>query len=228
MGYDRAITVFSPDGRILQVEYARKTVNQGTPAVGITYKNGVILLAIRKVLDKLTVIDSIEKVVPADDHIGITMAGLIGDGRVLIDRARQVAQRHKITYDEPIDVVNLVKDICNFKQQHTQYGGIRPFGISLLIAGLDGHPRLFVTEPSGIYFEYKATAIGERSVDVMKYLEKNYKADITRSQALKLGVDALKSSLKTTFEEDKLDIGIIDMELGNFKRYNLAEAKKLK
>jgi proteasome alpha subunit len=228
MGYDRAITVFSPDGRILQVEYARKTVNQGTPAVGITYKNGVILIAVKKVLDKLTVIDSIEKVSMVDDHIGATMAGLIGDGRVLIERARQLAQRNRITYDEPIEVVNLVKEICNFKQQYTQYGGIRPFGISLLIAGIDESPKLFVTEPSGIYFEYLATAIGERSSDVMKYLEKHYKPNMSFADALKLGVNALKQALKSSFEEDKLDVGIIDRSMGGFKTLTVQEAKKIK
>ncbi len=228
MGYDRAITVFSPDGRILQVEYARKTVNQGTTAVGVTYNDGVLLIAIKKVLDKLTVVESIEKISVIDEHVGATMAGLISDGRVLIDKARQIAQRHKITYDEPIDIVNLVKEICNFKQQHTQYGGIRPFGISLLIAGLDGSPRLFVTEPSGIHFEYRATAIGERSQDVIKILEKNWKPGMTRAQALKLGVDSLKNVFKEGIEEDKLDIGVIDKELGKFKIYGYEEAKKLK
>lgn len=228
MGYDRAITVFSPDGRILQVEYARKTVNNGTPAVGITFKDGVLLIAVKKVFDKLTVSESIEKISEVDDHIGATMAGLISDGRVLIEKARQIAQKHRITYDEPVDVVNIVKELCNFKQQHTQYGGIRPFGISLLIAGLDGSPRLFVTEPSGTYFEYRATAIGERSQEVIKALEKSWKPNLTKVQAIKLGVDALKSAFKTGLEEDKLDIGIIDRDMKKFKLYTYEEAKKLK
>lgn len=216
MGYDRAITVFSPDGRILQVEYARKTVNQGTPAIGIAFKDGVVLIAVKKLIDKLMVSDSIEKVSKIDDHIGATMAGLIGDGRVLVERAQRIAQRHRIVYGEPINVLNLVKEICNYKQAYTQYGGTRPFGISLLIAGIDGKPRLFVTEPSGIYFEYKATAIGDKSEELIKLLEEEYKPNLTEGEAVKLGVGVLKKVLKD-IKDNEINIAIVSGKDKKFK-----------
>ncbi len=225
MGYDRAITVFSPDGRILQVEYARKTVSQGTPAVGIVFKNGVVLLAVKKVIDKLMVIDSIEKVNALDEHIGVTSAGLIGDGRVLIEKAQQIAQRHKIVYNEPIDVITLTRKICDFKQAYTQWGGSRPFGISLLLAGVDMQPHLLVTEPSGIYFEYRATAIGEKSPEIMKMLEKEYKENMTRDQAIKLGLSVLKRNLKD-IDQNHVDIGVITTTEKVFRGLNQEEIKK--
>lgn len=226
MGYDRAITVFSPDGRILQVEYARKTVSQGTPALGIVYKDGVALLAVKKVIDKLTVIDSIEKVSIIDDHIGVTSAGLIGDGRVLIEKAQQIAQKHKITYDDDIDVITLTRKICDHKQAYTQWGGSRPFGISLLIAGIDDYPHLLVTEPSGIYFEYKATAIGEKSNEIIKELEKDYKENMTQEQAVKLGLTILKRNVKDV-DIKTVDIGIINASDRKFRTLTKEEIKKL-
>jgi len=218
MGYDRGITTFSPDGRILQVEYARKTVNQGTPAVGIVYKDGVVLLAVKKIIDKLMVSKTIEKVSNIDSHIGVTMAGLIGDGRILIENAQKIAQQHKMTFDEPINTLKLVKDISNIKQSYTLYGGSRPFGISLLIAGVDEEPRLFVTEPSGIYFEYLATAIGEKSSEIQKELEKNYKPGMKKEQAVKLGVDVVKKAYSSDLTAENFEISVVNMETRNFER----------
>jgi len=217
MGYDRAITVFSPDGRILQVEYARKTISQGTPAIGIVFKDGVVLLAVKKVIDKLMVAESIEKVNAIDDHIGVTSAGLIGDGRVLIEKAQQIAQKHKITYDEPIDVITLTRKISDFKQAYTQWGGSRPFGISLLFAGIDEKPHLLVTEPSGIYFEYKATAIGDKSTEINQLLEAGYKDNMSKEDALKLGLSSLKKHIKD-LDKNHVDIGIITTVDKTFKR----------
>ncbi len=228
MGYDRNITVFSPDGRIMQVEYARKTVNQGTPALGIVFKDGVALIAVKKIIDKLIVVDSVEKISIIDDHIGVTMAGLIGDGRVLIERAQKIAQRHTLTYNERVGIINITKEICNFKQAYTQYGGTRPYGVSLLIAGLDDKPRLFVTEPSGIYFEYKATAIGDKNGELISFLEKNYKENLSRDEAVKLGLKTLKAVLKEGLDDSFVDIGYITTESGKFLRYSPAEIKKLK
>ncbi len=212
MGYDRAITVFSPDGRLLQVEYARKTVSQGTPAVGVVCKDSVVLIADKRIIDPLIVVKSVEKIFQIDEHIGATMSGLISDGRMLIERAQEEAQKHKLTYGESIDVWSVVKSICNFKQAYTQYAGTRPFGVSLLIAGFDGGPHLFVTEPSGIYFEYKATGIGEGSEMINDYLKKNYKDNMSIEQGIKLAMNSLKKVLGSKFDSSRIEAAIVSSD----------------
>src|SRR3989338_1030724 len=162
MGYDRAITMFSPDGRLLQVEYAKKTVRQGSTAIGMACSDGVLLVADKRIVDALIVVEAVEKIFQIDDHICATASGILSDARVLIERAQLRAQQHKVTYDSPIDTLTVVKDLCNLKQITTQSGGLRPFGVSLLIAGIDtAGPKLFETDPTVIYFQYKATVIGE-------------------------------------------------------------------
>src|SRR3990172_3500303 len=161
MGYDRAITMFSPDGRLLQVEYAKKTVRQGSTAIGMVCTDGVLLVADKRIVDKLIIPESVEKIWQIDDHIGATASGILSDARVLIERAQVKAQQHRITYDANIEVITVVKDICDLKQICTQSGGLRPFGVSVLVAGVDDHtPKLFETDPIGIFFQYKATDIG--------------------------------------------------------------------
>ncbi len=223
MGYDRAITVFSPDGRLLQVEYARKTVSQGTPAVGVVCKNSVVLIADKRIIDPLVVVKSVEKIFQIDEHIGATMSGLISDGRVLIERAQEEAQKHKLTYGESIDVWSIVKNICDFKQAYTQYAGTRPFGVSLLIAGFDGGPHLFVTEPSGIYFEYHATGIGEGSEIINEYLKKNYKEGMNTEQGIKLAINSIKKALGANFDPTRIEAALISSD----KKYKKISYKEL-
>ena len=185
MGYDRAITMFSPDGRLLQVEYAKKTVKQGSTAVGIKCKDGVLLVTDKRIIDKLMVPESVEKIFKIDDHIIATAAGIISDARVLIDRSQVKAQQHKVTYDTEIDVLSIVKDICQLKQLCTQSAGLRPFGVSLLITGIDeSGAKLYQTDPTGIFFEYKAIAIGEYESEIEEVLHKEYKETITIEDAL--------------------------------------------
>ena len=190
MGYDRVSTMFSPDGRLLQVEYAKKTVRQGTSTLGIVCKDGVLLVADKRIIDKLIVGSSVEKVFQIDDHIAASASGILSDGRILIEKAQVLAQQHRVTYDEPIDVHSVVKDMCNLKQAYTQYGGARPFGVALLVAGVDGKAKLFVTDPTGIYFEYKATAIGEKEDEIKKILEKQYKETMNLDDGIKVAITA--------------------------------------
>ena len=220
-GYDRAITLFSPDGRLLQVEYARKTVSQGTTSIGITCKEGVALVADKRLIDKMIVPESVEKIFKIDNHIGAVMSGLISDGRVLIERAQVKAQNHKVTFGEPISVYTLTKEICDYIQLFTQYGGARPFGVSLIIGGVDEKPRLFMTEPSGIFFEYKAIAMGEHASEVMKYIEKRYKYDMKIEDAVQLGVKALKEALKSKFNKDRVDAAIVSLKNKKFKKVKI-------
>ena len=206
MGYDRASTVFSPDGRLLQVEYAKKTVKQGTTALGIVCKDGVVLLADKRVTEKLVVAKSIEKVFQIDEHIGATVSGIVSDGRILIERSQLLAQQNRVTYDEPIDIQSIVRDICNVKQMYTQVGGARPFGVSLLFGGIDGSGiRLFLTDPTGIYFEFKATAIGEAETEIKEILDKEYKESLSVNDGIALGIKALKKVLDKDFDINRID-----------------------
>ena len=190
--YDRAITVFSPEGRLYQVEYAREAVKRGTTAVGIVCKDGVVLAVDRRVTSRLVKIRSIEKIYQIDDHVAAATSGLVADSRVLIDRARLEAQIYRVTYGEEISVELLAKKICDIKQAYTQHGGVRPFGVSLLIAGIDkGEGRLFETDPSGALIEYRATAIGSGRQIVMDLLEKEYREDLNLKEGLKLALLAL-------------------------------------
>jgi proteasome alpha subunit len=212
---------------LLQVEYARKTVSQGTTTVGLVCKDGVVLVADKRILEKLIVPQSIEKVFQIDKHIGATMSGLISDGRVLVQKAQNKAQSHKITYDEKIDVLSLVKDISDQQQLFTQYAGARPYGVALLVGGVDSTgPRLFMTEPSGIYFEYLATSMGEGSQVVNKYLDDNYKENMTIDQGVKLALNALKEVLGTKFSKERIDIAIIPADTKEYKKLAKAELEK--
>lgn len=213
MGYDRAITMFSPDGRLLQVEYAKKTVKLGNSAIGMVCKNGVLLVADKRIADKLVVLDSIEKIFQIDDHIISTASGIISDARVLVEREQLKAQNHKVTFDTPIDVLSIVKDICNLKQLCTQSGGLRPFGVSLLVAGVeDGVPILFETDPTGIYNQYKATAIGEGEAEIKEILYKKYKENLTIEEGLKISVKALKKVLDHDFKPERIDASFVSNE----------------
>ncbi|MFH1592311.1 MAG: archaeal proteasome endopeptidase complex subunit alpha [Candidatus Woesearchaeota archaeon] len=221
MGYDRTSTMFSPDGRLLQVEYAKKTVKQGTSAVGIVCKDGVILVADKRVVEKLIVPESVEKIFQVDSHIAAAASGIVSDGRILVERAQLVAQQHRVTFDSSIDVQSIVKDICNLKQQFTQFGGARPFGVSILFGGIDengngGTPRLFLTDPTGIYFEYKATAIGENESEIKETLEREYKEGMSVQDGIKLAVKSLKKALDKDFDIDRLDGAYVMSKDGKF------------
>ena len=229
MGYDRTSIMFSPDGRLLQVEYAKKTVKQGTSALGMVCKEGVLLVADKRITDKWIVPTSIEKVYQVDEHIGASGSGILSDGRILIERAQVVAQQHKVTYDEPIEMGEIVKDISNIKQAYTQVGGARPFGVSLLFAGVDKDgPRLFLTDPTGIFFEFKATAIGEGDTDIKDMLDKEYKETITLDDGLKLAIKALKKFLGKDFDINRVDGAFIKTDEKVFTRLKKQDLLKLK
>lgn len=194
--YDRAITVFSPEGELYQVKYATKAAERGTLGVGIVYDGGVLLAADKRLTSKLLVSHALEKLFVVDEHIAILYSGLVGDARVLAEHARDIAEQHRIVYDEPISVSKLVREIAKMKQAYTQYGGARPFGVSFLVAGCNARPHLFETQPSGTLLEYRADAIGNRKFDVMDLLEKEWKEKMKRSEAVSLALKALKVPLE--------------------------------
>jgi len=229
MGYDRAITMFSPEGRLLQVEYAKKTVKQGSTAIGMVCKDGVILVADKRVVDSLIVPEAVEKVYQIDDHIGAAASGILSDARVLVERAQLKAQQHRVTFDSPIDALSIVKDVCDLKQICTQSAGLRPFGVSLLFAGVDedGTPRLFETDPTGIFFQYKATAIGEGETEVEEILHKKYTDSITVEDGLVLAVQALKKALGEGFNEERLDGAYISTKDKTFTRLTKSDFQRI-
>ncbi|WP_292369271.1 archaeal proteasome endopeptidase complex subunit alpha [Methanoregula sp. UBA64] len=219
MGYDRAITVFSPDGRLYQVEYAREAVKRGTTAVGIKAQDGIVLIVDKRVSSKLLEASSIEKIFKIDDHIGVASSGLVGDARALVDRARVECQINRVSYDEQIEVEALAKKLCDHMQTLTQYGGIRPYGTALLIAGVsDGECRLFETDPSGTLLEYKATGIGIGRPAAMKVFEEEYNPDLTISDAISLGLKALHSATEGKFDATTVEIGIVGKGDATFRK----------
>ena len=214
--YDRAITVFSPEGELYQVKYATKAAERGTLGVGIVYDGGVLLAADKRVNSKLLVSPTLEKLFVVDDHIAILYSGLVGDARVLAEYARDIAEQHRVLYDEPISVGKLVREVAKIKQAYTQYGGTRPFGVSFLVAGYNAHPRLFETQPSGTLLEYRADAIGNKKYEVMDVLEKEWKDDIKRDDATSLAIKALKMSLEEGEEltPERVIIAYVEKDAG--------------
>jgi len=197
-GYDRAITVFSPDGRLYQVEYAIETVRRGTIAVGIKTKDGIII-AVEEKPRKLQISQTAQKIFQIDDHVGVAAAGYIPDARSQVDNARFFSQSNKLIYDEIVDVETIAKHLADQCQQFTQYAGVRPFGVSLILGGIDSSgPQLFLTDPSGTYISYDAVAIGSGSEQVTEFLEKNYKLDISLDDA-----GALAAASISIASEDK-------------------------
>lgn len=208
--YDRAITVFSPDGRLFQVEYAREAVKRGTTTVGLKFKDGVVLIVDKRITSHLIEPQSIEKIFKLDDHIGCATSGLVADARVLVDRARIDAQLNRITYEEPIEVETLVKKICDFKQTYTQYGGVRPFGTALLIAGVDSNgTHLFETDPSGALMAYKASSIGAGRNAVMEVFEEEYREGSEKDPTIALGLKALLKATEGKLNAAALEIGLV-------------------
>ncbi len=224
MGYDRAATMFSPDGHILQVEYAEKTVRLGSASIGMVCKDGVVIVADRRITDKLMVPESANKVYEIDEHIIASAAGILSDARILIEKAQLISQQHRVTYDSPIDVESVIKEIANIMQAFTQYPGTRPFGVSIMIGGVNREKKLFVSDVTGNYVAYKSMAIGENDEKIKEHLRKKYKEDITIEEAIKLSLKIFKEVLGKKFNIERFDVGFVDMN----KKLNRISGDKLK
>ncbi|MBO5840073.1 MAG: archaeal proteasome endopeptidase complex subunit alpha, partial [Methanobrevibacter sp.] len=218
-GYDRAITVFSPDGRLFQVEYAREAVKRGTTSLGLKSKEGVVLIVDKRTVSRLVEAKSIEKIFQIDNHIGAATSGLVADARALIERARIESQINRITYNEPILVGGLAKKICDMKQMYTQNGGVRPFGSALIIGGVNGEEvKLFETDPSGALIEYKATAIGSGVQAAMDVFEESYEDDISLEGAINLGLDALYEATEGRTTAQSVEIAVIEVDTQVYRK----------
>jgi len=223
MGYDRTIAVFSPDGRLFQVEYAKEAVKRGTTCLGIVFKDGVLLATV-KPTTSLMVSDSLEKVFQIDDHIGAVAAGYLADARVLADLGRVKAQIHKITYEEAIDVWSLVRVIGDKMQVSTLYAGLRPFVVSFLLGGIDkSGSHIIETDPSGMLYEWKAYAIGRGAAVANKILKQKWKANLSEKDAIDLAIDIISKTEKEK-KENVIDLAII--KEGKFRKYTEEEIKK--
>tara|TARA_B100000683_G_scaffold267687_1_gene301750 strand:- start:1681 stop:2403 length:723 start_codon:yes stop_codon:yes gene_type:complete len=210
-GYDHGITTFSPDGRLFQVEYARESVKRGTTTAGLKFKDGVVLVCDKRIVSRLIIPESIEKMFKIDNHIGIATSGLVADARQLVARARVEAQVNRITYADKVPIDVLVKRICDFKQSFTQYGGSRPFGTALLIGGVDENGiHLYETDPSGAYQSYHAGAIGSGRNTVIDFFESKWKAGMTLNAAIKLGLEALRDATDAELNRDAVEVCVID------------------
>lgn len=227
MAYDRGSTVFSPDGRLFQVEYAREAVKKGSTTIGIKYDGGVMLIVDRRVVSKLLEPKSTEKIHEIDDYIGCATSGLVADARILVDEARKQAQVHRVNFGENIGVEMLVKKICDYEQNFTQYGGVRPFGTALLVAGTDDlGAHLFETDPSGALVAYKATGIGNGRPAVMDLFEKDFKDGMSFEDATALGLKGLSAAVEEKLKADSVEIGIA--EIGKkFRRLSEEEVAEL-
>jgi len=208
MGYDRAAVVFSPEGRIYQVEYALEAVKLSKTSVGVVFHDGVVLAAYSP-LSALQLPSKFGKVAKIDDHIIAAPCGLTGDARILIDYLRMQAQINKLTYGEPIDVFVLAKKVADRMQLFTQVGGVRPYGVSILLGGINNEPTLYEINSSGTLYKWKAKSLGRGEKEAQKYLEKNYKENIGEENAKKLATTAIERGEKKFGKFDKKEIEIL-------------------
>ncbi|MET1101408.1 MAG: archaeal proteasome endopeptidase complex subunit alpha [Pyrodictiaceae archaeon] len=227
MGYDRTTAMFSPDGRLFQVEYAMEAAKRGWTMVGIRVSAGVVIVAEKRRTSPLIDLDHLEKVYMVDDHIGAGFVGFGSDGRILIDYARLLAVQYKFTYGEPIPVEYLTKNICDLMQLYTQHGGVRPFGVTLLIGGVDDTgPKLYVAEPSGQYISFKAHGLGQGGGNAIDVLSKEYREDMDLEEAILLGIKAVASAMEGKPTPDTLEIGVVDTKTRKFKKLSKEDTGK--
>ena len=230
LGYDRGSTIFSPDGRLFQVEYAIEAVKRGTTAVGIKTTEGCILAVQKRLHTTLIEKEMVKKIFAIDDHIAVAIAGLTADARILVNQARIQAQIHRITYKESITVENLTHRLADIKQLYTQHAGVRPFGVSLLIAGVDeiNGSQLYMTEPSGSYWGYRAAVIGSGAPTIIEDLETSYpKVAQTIEEGYLVALKALQKVSDDDLDPEMVEIAVISKTDKKLKYLEVSEIIKL-
>ncbi len=225
MGYDRAIVTFSPDGRLFQVEYAREAVKRGTTSIGVVFSGGVVLTATRTIQELAIPNSGSDKVHEVDSHLGVAISGFLADGRSLVDNARVQAQVYKLTYDESINVEGSVKEIADRMQLFTQYGGVRPFGVALLLGGVDEKgSQLFEIDPSSTFYAWQAQAIGRGAPEALKILRKHWKEGLSEEDAIKLALQALRAGEKEA-KPNEVELAVVSGKA--FRKYNREDDIKI-
>ncbi|MDO8508402.1 MAG: archaeal proteasome endopeptidase complex subunit alpha [Nanoarchaeota archaeon] len=227
MGYDRAATMFSPDGHLLQVEYAEKVVRFGSASIGIVCKDGVIIVADKRIRDKLIASESAHKIFEVDEHIVATAAGILSDARVLVDQAQILSQQNRVTYNTPIEPVAVIRMIADRKQMSTQYGGVRPYGVAILLAGVNkGAGHLYTTDVTGNYTAYKANAIGENDEKIREMLRGDYKEGITMEEGIKFALKIFKEVLDKNFDLGRFEVAYVKIGDEKYQRIQGDALKK--
>lgn len=228
MGYDRTATMFSPEGHLLQVEYAEKTVRLGSSSIGMVCSDGVFILADKRIEDKLVVKESASKISEIDSHVIASSAGILSDARILIERAQLLSQQHRVTYNSPIEPELVIKEIANMKQQFTQYGGARPFGVSMMIAGMNGKKgEVFVSDVTGNYFSYYANVIGENDDKIREELREKYRQNLSIKQGVKLALEIFEKVQGNKFNLKKFELTYIPKEEIKLKKLDGENIKEL-
>lgn len=213
MGYDRAATMFSPDGHLLQVEYAEKVVRFGSASIGIVCKDGMVIIADKRIRDKLIAPESAHKISEVDEHIISTAAGILSDARVLIDLAQVLAQQNRVTYDTPIEPIAVIRMIADRKQMSTQYGGVRPYGVAIMMGGVSkGGAHLYTTDVTGNYTAYKANAIGENDERIKEILRRDYKESMDIEEGIKFALKIFKEVLEKNFDINRFEVAYVKIE----------------
>ncbi len=224
MGYDRAIVTFSPDGRLFQVEYAREAVKRGTTSLGLVFNNGVVLAAMRPIPELAVPNVGSDKIHEVDNNLGLALAGFLADGRVLMDIARIKAQVFKLTFDESLNVQGVVREISDRMQVYTQFGGVRPFGVAILVGGVDEKgAQLFEVDPSSAFYGWQAQAIGRGSTESLKVLKKGWNEKLSEEDAVKLGLSALKAGEKG-LKPEEVELAVLNGS--GFRKYSGPDGMK--
>jgi len=227
--YDSRTTIFSPEGRLYQVEYAMQAIDQAGAAIGILGTNGVVLAAEKKTTSKLLESEKTDKMYQLDEHIVCAVAGIRADANILINNARVTTQRHMFKYDEPMPVEQLIQQICDLKQGYTQFGGQRPFGVSFLFAGYDKYfgYQLYQSDPSGNYGGWKATAVGSNHSSAQSILKSEYKEDMDLDGCLELAVKVLSKTMDSTqLTPEKLEFAVLT-DTGKGPQYRILGESEL-
>lgn len=224
--YSFSLTTFSKNGRLIQIEYALAAVAQGRPALGIKASDGVVLATEKKPPSILVDETSLRKIENLSENVGVVYAGTVPDYRVLVKRGRKKAQEYYKFYRDPIPVSQLVREEAAVMQEFTQSGGVRPFGVSLLIAGYDDTgPQLYQVDPSGTYFGWKASAIGKNYQNKKTFLEMRYTGDdMHLDDAISTAMLTLKEHFEGALTADSMEIGIVGTDR-KFKVLTTAEVQ---
>ncbi len=210
MGYDRVATMFSPDGHLLQVEYAEKTVRLGSSSIGLSCKDGVVIVADKRIRDNLISSESANKIFEIDNHVMASAAGMLSDARILIENAQIHAQQNRITFDSPVEPVSVIRMLADKKQMATQYGGLRPYGVAIMVGGISkGKAHLYTSDVTGNYFAYKANAIGENDEQIKESLRAEFNQEMNVEEGIKFALRIFKKILVKNFEIERFEVAYI-------------------
>ncbi|MCX8158678.1 MAG: archaeal proteasome endopeptidase complex subunit alpha [Candidatus Pacearchaeota archaeon] len=227
MGYDRAATMFSPEGHLLQVEYAEKTVRLGSASIGMVCSDGVVIIADRRIRDKLISPESANKIFEIDEHIVASAAGILADARILIENAQVLAQQNRVSYGSPIEPIAVIRMIADKKQMFTQYGGARPFGVAILLGGVSkGKAYLYTSDVTGNFFAYRANAIGEHDEKIREILRSDFKDNMTIEEGIRFALKIYKEILDKNFDIERFDVGYVKIKEEKLVRLHGDSLKK--